>query len=261
MKKATVCIYSDKYKAMRKVQKDSLVKFLPGWHHEEVHTDSDPLMPTLRSVYKQSDPGAFSCAIRPAVVLEMFARGYDVVLFLGADVVFYHSAWDLGEQGLLYNAEVTPHVLRPLPEDGLHPSNSDLVHAGQINSDFVIWYNTSPTREFLRWQADMQIKHCADTPTMFYDQSWLNFLPFMVPNVNIIKHPGYNAAYYNLHERSITWTGEYWKAGPHAALVAYQFTGWKDANTVSMHQNRQKFTPDLKKLYDEYAAALMEASK
>jgi hypothetical protein len=38
---------------------------------------------------------------------------------------------------------------------------------------------------------------------MFYDQLWVNYVPVFYDNSYILKHPGYNMARWNLHERSL----------------------------------------------------------
>lgn len=238
MKLATLCIHSKAYQAKRNAQLVSLKRHLPKWDHIVLNVTSPDVIATMR----------------PEAVLQLFARGYDGVLFLGADVMFYDSPTFLEGLAPHHSAVVTPHILTPVPNDGLHPSMQDFLKSGQFNADFVYWRNCPQTVAFLQWQEAQHKVRC-DAST-FWDQGWLNFVSSFLSGTHVLRHPGYNTAYYNLHERPITYRNDRWYVGDSAELVAYHFTGWRDAHTISVHQNRQAFTPDLQRLYAEYAEAL-----
>lgn len=246
-KRAVTCLYSPEYEKQYRVHKASLDHHCFMYDEQVPFRLDDPFIESLRARYPYKDTSQFICAVRPAVVLELFRRGYDEVLFLGCDVVFYAAPWHL----LLNKDEnviITPHTTTPYPEDGLHPSNEDLAHSGLLNSDIVVWRNCPEVIKFLEWQALMHQTKCIVTKSIFLDQTWLNFLPSMVDRVTILKDQRYNVAFFNHHERGLPMD-----------MVCYQFTGYTGPSSLSRHQNRYQMTPALTELYLDYQRRLDNA--
>lgn len=200
------------------------------------------------------------CSLRAQVVLDAFKRGYDNVIFCGAKIEFYSSPWLI--EALLndHNAVVTPHITQPLPEDGLFPSNASVSFTGHISTDLVAFKNTPEIVTFLKWQDEIMKNNCKTTNNTYLDQSWLNFLPFFVENVKILLHPGYNAAYWNWHQREfIRWNNKWVfdtnKGWVDRELVCFQFSGLdlNNPESISTHQNRYKAEGDFLEFLKDYA--------
>jgi hypothetical protein len=78
----------------------------------------------------------------------------------------------------------------------------------------------------------------------------------MFPNVAILRDPGCNIAYWNLHERRIERRdGEYWVNGA-STLKCFHFSGMdlNDINRISKYQNRYTLREraDLVPLFEDY---------
>lgn len=253
MKNTTACvaICSELYMNQYAVHKESLDKWLPNT--DKLLYKYEEIPQTWKDKYPYIDVGQQICALRPRVVLDAFSKGYTKVIFLGADVVFYNEAPELFREGV--NAIVTPHILNPLWEDGLYPSPESLAHAGHINSDVVVWNNTFETTRFLLWQDQIHKTKCINNDSIFLDQTWLNFLPFTVRDVYILKHPGYNVAYWNYSQRLLRKFKDGWVVGGKCEhLVCFQFSGI-DVNhpeLISKHQNRHVATDDFLQFLKEY---------
>lgn len=247
---AVLTIASREYDAQYKVHSDSVSKYIYAAKQVRVIPE---LRNDLQVRYPIQDMGHFVCAIRPAVVLELFKQGFSEVLFCGADVVFYSTPYEL------LNCEskdvaITPHSSLPFPDDGLFPSNTSLSKSGHLNSDLVLWKNTPQVVQFLEWQAKIHESKCVIADGIFLDQTWLNFVPFVLDNVLILKHKSYNRAYFNEHETPLKVVdGRFYVdvAGSLHHLICYQFSGFC-INKLSKHQNRFTPSPDLKLLIEDY---------
>ena len=243
MKLATVCIFTKAYEKKRAAQLVTLRKWMPDWDHVDVICE------------EHAFPGVSTeigiARLRPKVVLDLFGQGYEGVLFLGADVMFYSIPHDLYSVAAGRRIGLTPHTLELPPVDGHHPSPLDFMKAGRYNADFAFWPNTLEARYFLAWQEAVMQKHCG--PETFFDQGWLGMID---PTEVIELPPRYNVAYYNLHERSVVKRNGKWTVNGHAPLVAYHFTGFVGPDSLSKHQDRLPMTDDLRQLYTEYAEAI-----
>ena len=96
---------------------------------------------------------------------------------------------------------------------------------------------------------------------MSSDQSWLNFVPLFFKGVGIIKHPGCNVAYWNLHERNIEEKGNSYFVNKEFPLLFFHFSGYSinHPGLISRHQDRFLMSDNLvvKKLFQLYEKALI----
>lgn len=101
---------------------------------------------------------------------------------------------------------VTPHTFTPYPKDGELPSDYELAVAGQINGGFIYVKNDATGREPLEWLR-RQVKYnwfLAPSFGMYCDQHWLGMLPYFFGHrVLVLRDPGINIGYWNLHERPL----------------------------------------------------------
>jgi hypothetical protein len=199
------------------------------------------------------------CSLRARAVLHAFDLGYSGVLFLGAKVEFFAHpedlVWNLDE----YNAICTPHILEPLPEDGKFPSNASVCWTGHLSTDVVSFYNSKPVREFLKWQDEIMKTKCATSQHTYLDQSWLNFLPFFVPNVQILRDERYNVAYWNRTQRNLHLKKGVWQVS-NGKMVCFQYSGLEKGHEeqISRHQNREIATGDFLDFLKDYTRRLCE---
>ena len=54
----------------------------------------------------------------------------------------------------------------------------------------------------------------------------MNLAPVFFDGVHVLHHPGCNVAYWNLHERSLTVTGESYRVNEVAPLVFFHFSAY-----------------------------------
>lgn len=201
---------SDAYLPRLKVCIDHIRKYSPEvpinvlyfGDREDIVGYSDHLIVTT-SLRLESFKDIF--AARPAYMIQLLRQGYNSVLHLGADVIFYSPVEEIFEQYREYDAAGSPHIITPIPYDGKMPSNEQIHLTGQLNSDFILWNYTKSALTFLEWQHKELQRANADDPSrgQFFDQVYLSFAPYFIDNFHIIKDPGHNVAYFNLHERDL----------------------------------------------------------
>jgi hypothetical protein len=99
---------------------------------------------------------------------------------------------------------LTPHILSPIRDDK-KPMERDFLRSGVFNLGFVGVSNRPPAREFLDWWEARCLKEGFNElrAGLFVDQKWVNFAPCFFSGVEIIRDPGCNVAYWNLHERKL----------------------------------------------------------
>ncbi len=146
----------------------------------------------------------------------------------------------------------------------------ELLRDGIFNLGFIALSNYSTVYDFLNFWHQRVIKygHGNSQRGMFYDQLWVNYVPAFYNNYLILKHPGYNMANWNLHER-VLYEQVLDEHGDKTLMVNkefelrfFHFSGYKYNQTdiISSYSNRFDFIqrPDLKPLFDYYSSLLID---
>ncbi len=181
-------------------------------------------------------------AVKPLCFLRHLEEAAERVLYIDPDILAFRpfdealELLDQGAQGVL-----TPHIMQPLPRDGAQPDDLELLGAGVFNLGFLAVGKGPETDQFLRWWSGWLRTHCFEDKSSgtFTDQKWVNFAPAFCPSYRILRHPGYNVAYWNLPQRTLDTTGDEWHVDGQP-LVFFHFSGFnpKIPEVLSKHQNR-----------------------
>ena len=109
------------------------------------------------------------------------------------------------------NLVLTPHILEPAPDQDRERA---FLRSGSFNAGFLAVAPSAPARAFVAWWCDRVRTGCTnDHPQgMYGDQKWLELAPSICDGVVILRHPGYNFAYWNAHERPLSCLGGAWTA-------------------------------------------------
>lgn len=210
-----------------------------------------------------------STSIKPACFRFLFDRGALSAIYLDPDIQIFASMDDLrasGDAGA--EAVLTPHVLSPLPDDGCVPSDLTILQAGLYNLGFMALADTPRCRALLDWwHRNLQTMGRSDVSQgLFTDQKWMNFAPLLVAGTKVLRHPGCNAAYWNLHERIPRFAEGRWQVefrdGSKYDLVFFHFSGFDPAKQeLSCHENRFRHDPpgDTARLLAAYRDELLAA--
>ncbi len=198
-------------------------------------------------------------AVKPWALAHLIEQGYQNVLYIDPDIVLYrpmHEVFNALTQGA--DLVLTPHLLSPVT-DAHAPGELDIRKSGTYNLGFCALRASDNMRKMLSWWQGKLHRNCiiAHQDGIFVDQSWMDLAPAIFPNVFVLRHPGYNVAYWNLAQRPVEQRdGDYFVCGQ--PLVFFHFSGLNPLQpaTVSKHQNR--FTLDnvgaaVASLIDTYA--------
>jgi hypothetical protein len=216
-------IYSGEYAKRAQVSLESIRKYYDGYDIVEVKAE------TLPNIHGSMTKNVL--AARPGQVLKCFNDGYQTVVFVGADLVFYDRSLEHLIESDVERDIFFPHMLTPPPRDGYFPKVDTT-----INSDLVIWRNTYLTREFLDDMEKYLTQQCDCEYGHFYDQTYLQFALSQTDSA-VSASVRHNIAFYNLHERMA--------CIEHGVISSFQFSGFDPScpEKISIHQNRYKATP------------------
>ena len=204
-------------------------------------------------------------AVKPWLLRRLLAD-HDVAIYLDPDIeVFAPFGDEVTELALEHGIAVTPHVLEPMPRDGLRPSEADIMASGVFNLGFI-GVSAAATTFLDFWALRLRQDAISSiTEQLFTDQRWVDNVPAMFPHT-VITDPGYNVAYWNVYQRPLTRddTGRPSAAG--RSLRFYHYSGYRPEKPwlVSTHYaDRPRILlseqPLLVELFAGYRSKLIEA--
>jgi len=145
--------------------------------------------------------GNIMATIKPWVFQHFLSKGAEMVLYIDSDFMIFENLNNLagnGDDGVV----LVPHVLSPVPRDGMQPDETTLLGSGMFNAGmFGVGTQHGGFVEFL---MERLRRECIfDAKKMrFNEQRWLDFVPALFPH-RVVKDPGIDVAYWNLHERPL----------------------------------------------------------
>ncbi|MFC0183630.1 hypothetical protein SAMN04515674_11746 [Pseudarcicella hirudinis] len=184
------------------------------------------------------------------------------IIYFDPDIIVYDKLDKLQNSLLTYEIVVTPHISSPI-NDRLDTNETDHLNTGLYNLGFIAVRRGEETIKMIDWWKEKLKKDCRIDLCngLFVDQHWINFVPLFYKNVLVEKYPGYNVAYWNLHERKVTQeNGKFFINN--VPLIFFHFSGYelKKPEEVSKYQNRSSFEnrPDIVPLFRYYAQKLSD---
>lgn len=201
-------------------------------------------------------------AVKPFAYRHIFERfSVDALLYIDPDIRIFEYLTHVWEALSHSEVVLTPHMFVPL-EDSKSPSELNILQSGTYNLGFLGLRRGETSEKLLKWWSRKLFSECVvDIPRgLFVDQKWMDLVPAYFENVHILRHPGYNVAYWNLHERYISQDGDKFLCNGEP-LYFFHFSGFKpeSPDIISKHQNRHEFwhfEAALKNLFDSYKGRL-----
>lgn len=165
-------------------------------------------------------------ALKPWALRHLFARSADSpITYFDSDIELFTPLIE-AEAALNQGASLvlTPHILRR-GRDQEH--EKFLLQAGSFNAGFVAVAPSEAAQAFLAWWCERVRTGCTHDPLdgTYGDQKWLELAPSICDGVAVLRHPGYNFAYWNAHERPLRWQGGIWMAAD-APLRFVHYSRW-----------------------------------
>jgi glycosyltransferase involved in cell wall biosynthesis len=209
------------------------------------------------------DVTELATALKPWLLETLLGQGSEAVLYLDPDIQVFSSLQPLADAAVAHGIALTPHADTPFPLDDRKTEDRAILAAGIYNLGFI---GVAPTAQpFLDYWKERLRRECKVDPQnmRFVDQRWVDFVPGLFDHV-VVRDPQYNVAYWNLHGRTLAWTGASYEVSGHP-LAFYHFSGYSPfaRHLLSKHQgDRPRILlsehPDLARLCDEYAERLLQ---
>ncbi len=219
-------------------------------------------LPTLEKMKFQYQVVEFATAVKPSLLRYLLeSKNYDHAVYFDPDILVMDSLSGLIQEFQSGSVLLTPHILESVPEDGLRPTEKEILISGCFNLGFIGVANRPKVHSFLKWWEFQLRDLCVWRPDrgLFVDQRWIDLVPSFFEDLKILRSPAHNAAFWNLHERPISLRdGKFFAAD--VPLGFFHFSGFDplQPNRLSRHQNRHAWTPSLRVLADRYLSLLVK---
>jgi hypothetical protein len=201
-------------------------------------------------------------AVKPYFLSHLFDKfSIKKLVYFDPDILITEKVSHLFELLDTYSIILIPHITEPI-EDNFRPSELDLLQAGTYNLGFIGLGATPTTQRLLSWWQRRVYEQCLMAPDrgMHVDQKWMDLVPGLFGEVFIMREPGYNVAYWNLHSRLVDLLDGRIRVNGDPCYF-FHFSGFDPLNIsmVSKHQNR--FTLDdlgqAARLFERYRDLLL----
>jgi hypothetical protein len=148
-----------------------------------------------------------SNCLKPFFVAHLLRNGFDKVVYLDADILAVNSFDDLFEMLEQYDFVLSPHWLRPELVQNSDVSVRQISDLGIYNGGMWGIRHENSAMAMLEWLTRFLPDFGFDDRQngMFVDQKMLPLAAQLFGSrFGRLEHPGYNVAYWNLHERKLT---------------------------------------------------------
>lgn len=200
------------------------------------------------------------CALKPYIAEYILKneKKVDAVFYFDSDILVFNS-FEFSEEALSrYPILITPHILESIKEDDFFPKEENIIRSGFYNAGFFAVTNQEISLSFLSWWKQRLFTKCYVKldASLFVDQIWLTSAVHYFPQIYVLRHPGYNFAYWNFQERDLSKVNGKFVINKSNPLVFMHYSGFdlNKPDDISKHQNRFSFQdkPETKELFEKY---------
>lgn len=192
------------------VPKNGEPSHVPVFEGARVLSPADLVDPeTERSTRRRYGIAEFCFALKPALMRHALDHIAERVIYLDTDI---DVVGPLDEALIALEGSpivLTPHLDAPLPPDGKRPSDVTILRAGVCNAGFAAVGHSEEARLMLAWWWRRVMQWGFVAPERGYqgDQKWLDMAVALFPGTELLRDPGSNLAYWNLHSRRLARDG------------------------------------------------------
>lgn len=213
-------------------------------------------VPNFHSYAFRYDIVEFSTSLKPWITLFLL-KNHDKVIFLDPDTYLFSSLDEVN--ALLENHPVilTPHYVTPHIDGDM-----GMMRFGSFNLGFFAVSKGEQARAFLQWWSERCLEYCY-FETQFglsTDQKWVSIAPCFFPFLHVSFDLGLNAAFWNLHERSIQKGDGCYRVNNKFTLKFFHFSSFDEAEPYRLSKRsfpgQEMVREDLISLIDEYHSCL-----
>ncbi|MET7990660.1 FkbM family methyltransferase [Amycolatopsis sp. NPDC005232] len=201
---------------------------------------------------------------KPYLLRELLKTS-EVAMYIDPDIELFAPIPEVAELAREHDIVLAPHFLTPLPQDGLEPDDAVIMGTGMFNLGFIgVGQGAGAFLDF--WAG--RLRHdaiVAPEQQLFTDQRWVDQVPSLFRN-HVVTDPGFDVAYWNLHERPIARAADGTYTAGGAKLRFFHFSGYRPEKPwlLSFHCARKprvllSHSDDLRAICDSYGAKLRKA--
>jgi len=155
---------------------------------------------------------------------------------------------------------LTPHICEPA--EYAEMSDLKFLIYGIYNFGFCALRDTPETKRLVAWWGRRLEEYCTidSARGLFVDQKWGDYFPAFIQNTRILRHPGYNVAYWNLSQRRLAIKqGEWTVNGLPLRFIHFSGNRIEDENVFTRHAGQFNVhnTPSLVQLLDAYRKSIL----
>ncbi len=156
--------------------------------------------PDFIEMKQKYHPHEFVRNLKPMAALYLLKQ-YNIVFYTDVQTVFYQSIESLETIASKKNILLCPQLLNV----GIHPNEKESLNTGIFHAGFFGLKKSAETNKFLQWwrQNCLQKGFINLCKGQNAEQLWLEHVPAMFEEVQILKHPGINIGKWNEKERNI----------------------------------------------------------
>jgi hypothetical protein len=164
------------------------------------------------------------------------------VIYFDPDIIIYQPLTAMLRSLEQHQAILTPHMNTPI-EDRKSPNELHHLNTGVYNLGFVAFRRSDEVLAYVKWWEEKLTYECLIDLCngLFVDQNWMNFLPVFVSNVKIERDMGYNVAYWNLHERMISFKNGTYYVNDTSPLIFFHYSGYDPAKPAILSKYQDRF--------------------
>jgi glycosyltransferase involved in cell wall biosynthesis len=203
-----------------------------------------------------------AASVKPWLLRHLLERDSAPVAYFDPDIRFFDEIDEITQLTAEKELVLTPRVIQePVPADDLEPSEATLLASGAMDLAFIAMAPGTAAERVLSWWSD---------PARFRDftedgsharlsERRFDLVSSVAPNLHVLRDPGANVSYWNLHERKVKREGGRYTVNGRP-LRFFHFSGFDPARpfTLSKHQTRVRLAHDplLAEICDDYVAQL-----
>ena len=183
--------------------------------------------------------------------------GIDLLTYVDADLYFFADPEPLFEELAGGSIAIIEHRI----SKRLGP----LEQYGRYNVGWISFRRDANGMACLEWWRDRCLEWCYDRvePGRFAEQKYLDEWPRRFGGVVVLRHPGANAAPWNLADHPVRWDGDRLRVGE-SPLLFFHFHGFRHLGGRLYDPNLSRYRARLSKtarlhVYHPYIRALHEA--
>jgi glycosyltransferase involved in cell wall biosynthesis len=221
MRTAVFSIVSPNYRHYARVLMASIQREHPEWERfvllvggdagevEEAGFTTVPLdaleLPDARGFCFRYTILELNTAVKPWMFAHLFDRGFDRVIYFDPDIALFSRLEELDALAESSFLTLTPHLTGSIGDRDDHPSERSILQAGAYNLGFLAITRHRELDRFLDWwKQKLEFQCVVDLDRgLFVDQKWMDLAPGMFSDVAILRHDGYNVAYWNVAQRHV----------------------------------------------------------